>query len=63
MSNQELSDIDVSALRNLYKSNPAARLVLDSLAARQKKSKYNDREQLTFLSYAGCIRYFASRHN
>lgn len=37
MDNLELSNIDVHALRSLYKSNPAARLVLDSLAARQNK--------------------------
>jgi hypothetical protein len=38
MDDLELSNIDVHALRSLYKSNPAARLVLDSLAARQNKS-------------------------
>jgi hypothetical protein len=37
MDNLELSNVDVNGLRRLYKSDSAARLVLDSFAARQKK--------------------------
>jgi hypothetical protein len=35
MNNLESSNVDINGLRNLYKSNPVARILLESFAARQ----------------------------
>ena len=54
MVNLEMSNVGVNALRNFYKSDSAARLVLDSLAARQ-----NNRSMTTVGSLHSVLRLAA----